>query len=301
MDLSDVTGTVQVRLPEAVALQLSGSSDTDAFVRSVTDGDPVFPTMLSVKISRKQRTVDGGADTPVNTYVNYTILDACAQPKGYVRSKTALELAPLLRHLSTMTSAIMPARLSMIVHSKAHPLSVQYKADVFPCMKAWTVIMTRTKSSCTLQAPFVVTTPDVTDGAQEPQNPDRKLSMKILCNAENRAAFLLVPKHGKPVYALAIVSSVTPNDIYAETVEQITAEEAVELTRAIDVEMTLAHFLVKLHNAGLEDGRVDAPAKLWTPQKTPLNGKTCRTLGRSPTEADCSPMKVRKYGTPETE
>ena len=70
-----------------------------------------------------------------------------------------------------------------------------------------------------------------------------------------------------------------------------------ELTRAIDVEMTLAHFLAKLHNAGLEDGRVDAPAKLWTPQKTPLNGKTCRTLGRSPTEAECPPMKILKVDT----
>ena len=71
-----------------------------------------------------------------------------------------------------------------------------------------------------------MTTPDVTDGAQEPDNPDRKLNMKILCNEQTRAAFLVVPKHGKPVYALAIISSVTPNDIYAETVEQITAEEA---------------------------------------------------------------------------
>ena len=123
IDLSDVTGTIRARMPEAIALKLSAATDTAAFVRSVTDGDPVFPTMLSVKIARKQRTVtsagtpgntnavDGsGADTPGNTHVNYTIIDACEQRKDYVRSKTALELAPLLRHLSTITSAVMPAR-----------------------------------------------------------------------------------------------------------------------------------------------------------------------------------------------
>ena len=154
----------------------------------------------------------------------------------------------------------------MIAHSRAHPLSIQYKADVFPCMRAWTVIMARTKSYCTLQVPFVVTTRDVTDGAQKPQNPDRMLTMKILCNEQNRAAFLLVPKHGKPVYALAIVNNVTPTEVYAETIEQITAEEALALSRAIDVEMTLADGLVKLHNEGRGDGSAFQHQNEWTPR-----------------------------------
>ena len=41
-----------------------------------------------------------GAGTPGTTCANYTISGVCAQPKGHVRSKRALELAPLLRHLS---------------------------------------------------------------------------------------------------------------------------------------------------------------------------------------------------------
>ena len=44
-----------------------------------------------------------GADTPGNTYVNYTIIGACSQPKDHARSKGALVLGALLRHLSTMT------------------------------------------------------------------------------------------------------------------------------------------------------------------------------------------------------
>ena len=129
IDLCDVTGTVRARMPEPVALQLSAAEDRGQFLRSVTDGDPVFPTMLSVKIARTQRTVSmpadsAGADTPGNTYVNYTIIDACPQPKDHVRSTSALVPGALLRHLSTMTSAVMRARLSMLVHSKAQPLNI---------------------------------------------------------------------------------------------------------------------------------------------------------------------------------
>ena len=66
IDLSDVTGTVRARMPEPVALRLSAAADRDVFLRSVTDGDPVFPAMLSVKIARGQRAVSG-AGAPGNT------------------------------------------------------------------------------------------------------------------------------------------------------------------------------------------------------------------------------------------
>ena len=115
--------------------------------------------------------------------------------------------------------------------------------------------------------------------------------MKIFCNEANRAAFLLVPEHGKPVYALALVNRVTPTDLYADTIEQVTAEEAVALSRAMDVEMTLADALMKMHDE--KDG-TEAQQNAWTPDRTPLNGRPCRVLGRSPTEAECPPLKMRK-------
>ena len=128
-----------------------------------------------------------------------------------------------------------------------------------------------------------MTTQDVMDGACEPQNPEKKLTMKILCNETNKAAFL-VPKHGKPVCALALVNRATPTDLYADTIEQVTAEEAVAFSRAIDVEMTLADALVNMHTD--QDGSA-AQHDPWTPARTPLNGQHCRVLGRSPTEAQC--------------
>ena len=72
--------------------------------------------------------------------------------------------------------------------------------------------------------------------------------MKILCNEASRAAFLPAPKHGRPVYAPACVNRVASTELYADTAEQVSTEEAVELSRAMDVEMTLADALVKMHN-----------------------------------------------------
>ena len=40
----------------------------------------------------------------------------------------------------------------------------------------------------------------------------------------------------------------TPTDLYADTVEQVTAEEAMALSRAMDVEMTLTDALMNMHN-----------------------------------------------------
>ena len=86
----------------------------------------------------------------------------------------------------------------------------------------------------------------------------------------------------------------TATDLYADTIEQVTEEDAAALSHAMDVEMTLAEALVNLHND--QDG-TEAQKNAWTPEKTPLNGRMCRMLGRSPTEAECPPIKRRKLDT----
>ena len=104
--------------------------------------------------------------------------------------------------------------------------------------------------------------------------------MNILCNEANRASFLLVPRHGKPVYALALVNRVTPTDLYADTIEQVTEDEAIALSRAMDVEMTLADTLVKMHHdQDTTEAQRTAP---WTPQKSPLNGKNMQETRTEP-------------------
>ena len=79
--------------------------------------------------------------------------------------------------------------------------------------------------------------------------------------------------------------------MHADAIEQVTAEEAVALSRAMDVEMTLADALVGMHN---DQDDTEARKNARTPDRAPLNGRPCRVLGRSPTEAECLPLKMRK-------
>ena len=55
--------------------------------------------------------------------------------------------------------------------------------------------------------------------------------------------------------------------------------------------MTLADALVKMRND--QDG-AEAQKNAWAPDRTPLNGRRCRVLGRGPTEAECPPLKMQK-------
>ena len=180
----------------------------------------------------------------------------------------------------------------MTVHTKAHPLAIQYAETAFPCAKAWTLIKTTKKSTVTDSEPYVVTTETMADGAED-ADAGYTFTMKILCNKNNWAAFLLTPKHGKLVYALAILTSVTPTEIYADTVEQVTVEEAATFTRALDVEITLAEHLVRTEMEQRPRPATEQIAHPWTLKNTPLRGKPCRELGRSPTDAECPPTKTR--------
>ena len=98
-------------------------------------------------------------------------------------------------------------------------------------------------------------------------------------------------KHKKSLLQSGKCLSFLNGNSYADTIEQVTAEEAAALSRAMDVEMTLADALANMHND--QDG-TEAQKDVWTPERAPWNGRPCRVLGRSPTEAECPPLKMQK-------
>ena len=55
--LCDVSGTMQVRMPETVALTLSSHKVRQDFIQAATDEYPIFPTLMSVKIARRQHAI----------------------------------------------------------------------------------------------------------------------------------------------------------------------------------------------------------------------------------------------------
>ena len=71
VQLRDASGSVQVGVPERIALSLSGSKDKDEFLQKHATGSLNMPLLCHVRISRSYKKVDSG-----NVFVNHIIEDA---------------------------------------------------------------------------------------------------------------------------------------------------------------------------------------------------------------------------------
>ena len=216
--LEDLTGHTTVTMDEKTALSLSGREDKDAFLQAVTDGDPVFPTVLSAKIVRKLKTLTQEESTNAKqdiTFVNNNIIEVSRQDTDVSRTNTCLGLIGILRTSAAMSTAILPVSLSMLVPSKLYPLVVQYPIPDMPaqpCKKIWVLIKATTKSTCTDEPPYKVITNDVEDMLEETQqSAKQKYKMITMCNKDNRSTLMLTPSHGKHVFALAVITAVQWN------------------------------------------------------------------------------------------
>ena len=122
------------------AIEVSGRSNKEEFLQALADGDAVFPTVLSLKLARTIR-VQPETDTgEKQTFVNTTVLAACAQEMTMSRTTSVMQLERIMRSLTTMSAAILPAALNMLRPTAVYPLQVQYPVpDVGsqPCHKVW--------------------------------------------------------------------------------------------------------------------------------------------------------------------
>ena len=92
---------------------------------------------------------------------------------------------------------------------------------------------------------------------------------------------MLAPAHGKHVYALAVITAIRDDTVYAAIVESVQRDEKEQLAKAIPQEMTLATRFMQ-HTIG---GKT-AP---WDETTSPLASSRCRVLGRSPTGPSSTP------------
>jgi len=302
--LEDLTGQTTVTMDEKTALSLSGREDADGFLQAVSDGDPVFPSMLSAKIVRRLKTIPQGDESAgvtdaqqEVTFVNNHIVEVSRQDTNVSRTDTCLTLIDMLRTSAAMSSAILPASLGMVMPSKLYPLLVQYPIpDVPPqsCKKIWVLIKATKKSTCTDHPPYQVVTDDVEDvldAAERDvslQNVKKTYKMITMCSKDNRSTLMLTPSHGKHVHALAVITAVNGNTLYAENVESLQQNEKDDLAKAICQEMTLATRLMQ-HTFSSKSTK-------WDETTSPIASSRCRALGRSPTgpELDVLNMSVAK-------
>ena len=130
--LEDLTGRTTATMNEKTALSLNGRTDKEEFLRAVRDGDPVFPIVLSAESVRRLKTPPQEESNDINTFVNNNIVAASAQDTNVSRTSTCLSLIGMLRASATLSSAILPASLSMLMPSKLYPLLVQYLVAEIP-------------------------------------------------------------------------------------------------------------------------------------------------------------------------
>ena len=277
----DVSGSVTFRMGEKVALQLSGLANKETFLRAVKDGDPVFPTLLSFKASRKVKLLEPGDASSLT--VNMQIVDARPQDVGLTRTQSVMDLVPIMKSFKSLTSAIMPATMAMLTSSTIYPLCVRYPGmDAQPCNKAWVLLKTTTKSVWLEEPPYTVTTDGVQDalGTDAPEE-SGTFTLVSLATKSNQSSLRLSPAYGKPAHALAVISSLEGKTLYAETVEVIQVADVQPLQTAMRQEMAVAAELARSAN--------NKPAS-WSEDSSPLVAKRCREIGRSPTGPAIDPL-----------
>ena len=127
----DVSGRVEARMNQKTALEVSGRSNKEEFLQALADGDAVFPTILSLKLSRTIKAQPETDTGEKQTSVNTAVLAACAQEMTMSRTTSVMQLVPIMRSLTTMSTAILPAALNML-----RPTDLQAQ----PCHKVWVPI-----------------------------------------------------------------------------------------------------------------------------------------------------------------
>ena len=100
-----------------------------------------------------------------------------------------------------------------------------------------------------------------------------------MCGQNNRSAFLINPVRGKPLHALVVVTAMKGDTIYADSIEIIQTEvDRKELVASMRKEISLA---IDLLRSASSDSKAT-----WSDATSPLASGRCKTLGRSPTDAD---------------
>ena len=286
----DVSGRVEARMGEKVALELAHLKSKDDFLQALSEGDAPFPTIVSLKLARKLKEIKSESEES-NVFVNITVIAATIQDYTMTRTTTIRQVIPVLRTLTSMSSAILPTTRSMLTSSAAYPMQVQYPTqdlDAQPCQKVWILIKASKKSKCTDEPPYTVTTEDVEDVLdQNPAINDAsqgvKYTLVTTCSKGARTSLTLTPSHGKSAFAVAVVTATMGNILCAESVEQVSMDEKAALSTAMMQEMMLATELVTHTSTG-----VAAP---WSDATSPLGAAQCRSLGKSPTGPDLDPLE----------
>ena len=109
-----------------------------------------------------------------------------------------------------------------------------------------------------------------------------KYTLVSLCSKHARTSLTLTPAQSKHVFAVAVITGVQEQTLYAESVETVQKDDKESLATTMRQEMSLA---VDLLNHAAKGN-----AASWTDGISPLAAPSCRALGRSPTGPELEPF-----------
>jgi len=286
----DSTGTIEIRMREKAALELSGAADAATFAAFATQGALNFPLLCSIRVTMKTSKDSDLMDTCIVEAVEQDLLCPRSLPNSSgnylaelshsaVPDPTRMIAAPMLgvfctSHVGMMVESVpVSCVLSLIAHvgrSETQNLDGGYKLVSKGC---WNV-------------PFQMSSPKQ-DGA--PEHADVKVVGEVAsyCTMENVQDYTLTARRPtEPMYALIIISNVrkAPGDDNGHIfmVDKVAPVSLADVPTILQILKRLSMFAKQASQTATSHR---SPTK-WDEGRSPASAKKTRRLGQHPTVSD---------------
>ena len=214
------------------------------------------------------------------------IVHAADQPFNEAPSKAPLELIPMLRDLRDDTSAILPAALHTVEASQHYAFTVECTSSsdgsklFLPCQRVLALVRSSKNSKATnLGDGFKLITPDVEDllGILDPTGAasETRHTLSAICKLSNLTQYKVDPPRGGKQDALVLITAKSNDSFVTESVQLLTPEEAADVKQSL---LKMQQLAMHIH---VRDRK---RARQWTDELSPIIGRKCSRIGRSPTD-----------------
>ena len=300
----DVTGSVQIGVPERIALALSTAKDKEEFMKMRKAGQLQFPLFHNVRLTRTAKGSsaaepgDGAAASQEGTgsqsnaaaYVSHILEEVTVASWGGEDAPNAayMDVVKILRQCPRHDEALCFAALAEVQSSPHYPFEVTFKDA--PVHGSALVALLGSKEKSIVQQcgeGYKVTTKNIVDvlGEALGMSGGSAWDAVAYCGVEDLLEFKLDPARGsamRTAVATIIGIEMTENScsVILEKVQYIEASELTATTSTFKKWRTLTRH-IKGSPEELESNKRHAAPVMKTP--SPKKVKSCRTLQRSPT------------------
>ena len=221
--VSDRTGSVELRMRDKAALELSGLGTKDDFINEAKIGALNFPILCSLRVNVKRSTAEEHSDdlSAIIVEAEPQLLDLTAMP-----NKSFQELQVLLSMLPLSSNRMIVAPVKAIKHSPHGGMVAEVDGKDHQCSCVLTFIVNNGKSRVeTLANGHRIISKEIwnisfnetteSHDSSAPEHADTKMDGEFasFCTMDNVQYYSLSSTSGKkePVYAIVVISNVVRN------------------------------------------------------------------------------------------